>query len=970
MKVLEYSDLDTSCVESQYRKVIGQLERDDFYSAEVKKLSPGDYYRARLDHSNRLLFTLRRYCGERYALILEVIRNHAYEQSRFLRGAHIDEDKVPPLDLKEAAPEQLAPLNYVNPAASRFHVLDKVISFDTAQEAAFALPSPLILIGSAGSGKTALTLERMKQIEGDVLYVTLSPFLSQNARNLYYAHAYENERQNIDFLSFRELIETFQVPAGREVTYGLFKAWFSRHRQSYRFTDAHKLFEEFRGVLTGADVEVLHLSRDQYRDLGVRQSIFLPEERPLVYDLFERYLSHLKENGLYDGNLIAHQYLARCQPRYDFAVVDEVQDLTNVQLTLILRTLRKAGAFILCGDSNQIVHPNFFSWAKVKTLFFKDERLDAGRALHILHTNYRNSQEITTAANRLLKVKQRRFGSIDRESNYLVDSIPGNAGAVELLPDKDALVRDLDEKTRQSSRFAVLVMRDEDKAVARERFRTPLLFAIHEAKGLEYENVILYHFVSRDRAPFNHIAEGVTAADIEANDLTYARARDKTDKSLEVYKFFTNALYVAITRAVKNLYIIEADTGHPLLRLLDLKDARERLEIAAQKSTLEEWQREARRLELQGKEEQAEAIRRDILHARAVPWEVLTRERFLETLDRATNPKEISNKPRQRLLEYGAVCGDASLLARLAEAGYQQAEGSERLAAGFRHKHLKEYEGRNFKDVLRNADTYGADYRTAFNLTPLHCAAIQGNAALASALLERGANPDLTDNHGRTAFHLALARAYADPEFAAARLGDVYPLLVPASTSVKVRDRLVKIDAHTIEFFLFHSMAALLLRKMGDGYWFVDGYSTADFLDAVQSFPENVLPTYRKRRGYLSGVLARNEVDRDYPYNRRIFLRLRQGYYVLNPQLAVRVGEDWVDLYGHLGQRLIEAHSRPAVCAFFERIRHVMARREGIVPAPPESEPMEPFEPCPDPPSVLHQAQARSPQLDLFDERD
>ena len=39
------------------------------------------------------------------------------------------------------------------------------------------------------------------------------------------------------------------------------------------------------------------------------------------------------------------------------------------------------------------------------------------------------------------------------------------------------------------------------------------------------------------------------------------RARDKTDKSLEVYKFYVNALYVALTRAVRNVYLIESDTG-------------------------------------------------------------------------------------------------------------------------------------------------------------------------------------------------------------------------------------------------------------------------------------------------------------------------------------------------------------------------------------------------------------------------
>ena len=40
MKILEYSDLDTSGVEAQYRKVIAQLERDDLYSAEVKNSRP------------------------------------------------------------------------------------------------------------------------------------------------------------------------------------------------------------------------------------------------------------------------------------------------------------------------------------------------------------------------------------------------------------------------------------------------------------------------------------------------------------------------------------------------------------------------------------------------------------------------------------------------------------------------------------------------------------------------------------------------------------------------------------------------------------------------------------------------------------------------------------------------------------------------------------------------------------------
>ena len=56
----------------------------------------------------------------------------------------------------------------------------------------------------------------------------------------------------------------------------------------------------------------------------------------------------------------------KIKPAYDFVVIDEVQDITAIQLYLILSSLSQSGQFLMCGDANQIVHPNFFSWAKVK----------------------------------------------------------------------------------------------------------------------------------------------------------------------------------------------------------------------------------------------------------------------------------------------------------------------------------------------------------------------------------------------------------------------------------------------------------------------------------------------------------------------------------------------------------------------------------------------------------------------------
>ena len=128
--------------------------------------------------------------------------------------------------------------------------------------------------------------------------------------------------------------------------------------------------------------------REDYLALGVRQSIFPAGQRNTVYDVFEKYLSWLKAANLFDLNLIAQEWLAKAAPRYDFVVIDEVQDITPVQLALVLKTLRHAGHFLLCGDSNQIVHPNFFSWAQVKSLFWRDPVLAQRQQLSVLTANF------------------------------------------------------------------------------------------------------------------------------------------------------------------------------------------------------------------------------------------------------------------------------------------------------------------------------------------------------------------------------------------------------------------------------------------------------------------------------------------------------------------------------------------------------------------------------------------------------
>ncbi len=884
MYVLEYQDLNIQGVEKAYAKVVEMIHKNDFYSADVKKLQPTSYYRAELDHSNRLLFKIVRYAGETYALMLEVIRQHDYSKSRFLNGAAVDESKIIYPDSEPAEP-----IAYLNKNNSRFHWLDKVISFDEIQQEIYQTRPPVLIIGSAGSGKTALTLEKMKQTTGDILYVTHSPYLVQNSRNLYYSHQYQNDLQTVDFLSYQELIETIHVPAGREMTFKTFKEWVKPWQRHKILQNTHALYEEFKGVFSGPVIDKPYLSRADYMDLGIKQSIFLPEQREQIYELYEKYLAMLKQRVWYDINLVSYDYLSRCEARYDFVVVDEIQDFTNIQLVLILKTLKNPGQFLLCGDANQIVHPNFFSWAKIKTLFYQEDLTASQQVTRILTTNYRNSVAVTAIANRVLKLKNARLGSVDKESHYLIESRSPYDGEVIFLNAASDNVRELNRKTRKSTQVAVIVLRDEWKAEAARLFETPLIFSIYEVKGLEYDQIILFDFISAEPESFLEITRGVTVEDLN-KPLTYGRLKDKTDRSLEIYKFYINALYVALTRSVQKIYWVESSMRHPLYSLLELQEQRDHLAIAGGDSTLEEWQREARKLELQGKQEQADAIRERLIQKKPVPWEVITPEKA-EYLKQIVFMPNTDKKQKIAYFEYVMVYQDSSALHLFKEQKFPPAQNLEKSADLIQRKYFDSSAFKNPASVLREVDLYGVDFRNPFNQTPLMAAAYVGNAALIKTLLSAGSSSDLTDNHHRDAFQILLHRACQDPRFCQNKLADSYVLLSPAALSVQAEGCLIKIDQKNMEFLLFYVTLWLLINR---SHFRGGGLTTADYLQVLENFPERVLADYRKKRTYLSSLLSKNEISRQDRYNRKLFKRVRLGHYILNPDLSIKLREEWI----------------------------------------------------------------------------
>lgn len=102
-----------------------------------------------------------------------------------------------------------------------------------------------------------------------------------------------------------------------------------------------------------------------------------------------------------------------------------------------------------------------------------------------------------------------------------------------------------------------------------------------------------------------------------------------------------------------------------------------------------------------------------------------------------------------------------------------------------------------------------------------------------------------------------------------------------------------------MEYYLVNMMLAMLPNKafsIGDSECHYPTFETRDLLSAIAHMPVSVLPEYRRKRAYISSILARNEVSRQDSYNRQLFQRIKRGHYILHPELQIKIADEWHQL--------------------------------------------------------------------------
>ena len=300
---------------------------------------------------------------------------------------------------------------------------------------------PARVAGSAGTGKTIVALHRAVFLarnhpDARVLLTTFSETLADalrtKLRRLVSSEPRLAERVDVhsmDAVGMRLYKLHFGQPsiAARETVTGLLRQA-SQEAESHHFT-LHFLRQEWDQIVDAWQLATW----DEYRNVArLGRKTRLPEQqRRTLWSIFERVRSALAAQNLITSPAMfsraATSVVESKHPPYEFAVVDEAQDLSISQLRFLAALGgSRPNALFFAGDLGQRIFQQPFSWKSIG--------VDIRGRSRTLRVNYRTSHQIRMQADRLLgpEVSDADGNSDDRSDTISIFN--GPAPVVRVFP--------------------------------------------------------------------------------------------------------------------------------------------------------------------------------------------------------------------------------------------------------------------------------------------------------------------------------------------------------------------------------------------------------------------------------------------------------------------------------------------------------------------------------------------------------
>ncbi|KAL2307735.1 hypothetical protein Nmel_000711 [Mimus melanotis] len=335
------------------------------------------------------------------------------------------------------------------------------------------------------------------------------------------------------------------------------------------------------------------LTEEQYKKLGRKRSPNFTEDRSEIYHLFCLYQQIRSQRGYFDEEDLLYNLSQRLSKLRELPwsihefYGDEIQDFTQAELALLMKCVNDPNAMFLIGDTAQSIMKGIaFRFSDLRSLFHyaskssvnKKQCVRKLKRIYQLYQNYRSHSGILHLASGVVDLLQHYFPeSFDRlpQDRGLFDGPKPTVLESCSVSDLAILLRGNKRKTQTiefGAHQVVLVTNETAKEKIPEELSLALVLTIYEAKGLEFDDVLLYNFFTDSEASkeWKIISSYSPDPDVQVGSNLLIEVplenatgiQGRTPFNVEMYKLLNGELkqlYTAITRARVNLWIFDED---------------------------------------------------------------------------------------------------------------------------------------------------------------------------------------------------------------------------------------------------------------------------------------------------------------------------------------------------------------------------------------------------------------------------